>query len=142
MKLISGSGESGKSTFIKQLRIIKGNGFTDKNRTEFTLIIRSNLLQITRSILSAMALLYIELETQEAREDRAKVLQLLEEEVGEMHPDEIIEIDPQKVVSVSQSVINLWRDEGFKACYRRNKEYQVSVAAANYYAGANSALII
>ena len=60
---LTGSGESGKSTFIKQLKIIKGSGFEEHLRGEFVLVIRSNLLQACRSILSAMAVLYIEFES-------------------------------------------------------------------------------
>ena len=58
-----GSGESGKSTFIKQLKIIKGCGFDEKVRSEFVAVIRSNLLQATKSILAAMAILYIEFDS-------------------------------------------------------------------------------
>ena len=122
---VSGAGESGKSTFIKQLMIIKGNGFNERSRVEYTIIIRSNLLQVTRSILSAMALLYIELEKQESKEDRDKVLHFLNDEVGDVDPDEILEVDPAKLQTISQCIVNLWRDEGFKACEMRKREYQV-----------------
>ena len=33
---VSGTGESGKSTFIKQMRIIHGSGFNDEDKSEAT----------------------------------------------------------------------------------------------------------
>ncbi len=39
-----GTGESGKSTFIKQMRIIHGNGYSDKDRLKFKPLIYRNIL--------------------------------------------------------------------------------------------------
>ena len=49
---------------MKQLQIIHGAGFNETDRAEFVAVIRSNLLQATKSILAAMAILYIEFDTQ------------------------------------------------------------------------------
>lgn len=132
--LLLGSGESGKSTFIKQLRIIKGSGFNETNRADFVLVIRSNLLQATKSILSAMAILYIEFETQEAKAESQKVLQLLNEEANNANPDydESIDVSPTKLAAISNSIVTMWKDEGFKQCFNRSKEYQL-MDSAEYY---------
>lgn len=130
--LLLGAGESGKSTFIKQLMIIKGDGFNERSKTEYTTIIRSNLLQVTRSILAAMALLYIELEKQESKQDRDKILLFLSDEFGKVDSDDILEVNPAKLLTISQCIINLWKDEGFRSCHFRKKEYQLMDSAAYY----------
>lgn len=131
--LLLGSGESGKSTFIKQLMIIKGEGFDYKKRAEYVSVIRSNLLQTVRTILAAMNVLYIEFESQEGKKGSSRVLQFLSEEVGdEILPDDQINVSPQKLSDISDSIVDLWKDEGFRSCVKRSKEYQL-MDSARYY---------
>lgn len=130
--LLLGSGESGKSTFIKQLKIIKGSGFEEHLRGEFVLVIRSNLLQACRSILSAMAVLYIEFESPEADAEAKKIITLLNEEAANVTAVDAIRISPGQLASVSNSIVTLWKDEGFRQCFRRSKEYQL-IDSAKYY---------
>lgn len=49
-----GSGCSGKTTFLKQLRIVYGDGFTEKERRDFKSIIYSNIRRAMIRILEAM----------------------------------------------------------------------------------------
>lgn len=49
-----GSGCSGKTTFLKQLRIVYGDGYTEKERREFKPIIYSNVRRAMIRILEAM----------------------------------------------------------------------------------------
>ena len=39
-----GTGESGKSTFIKQMRIIHGQGYSEKDRLKFKMEVYRNIL--------------------------------------------------------------------------------------------------
>ncbi|EDM12965.1 guanine nucleotide binding protein, alpha 14, isoform CRA_b [Rattus norvegicus] len=41
--LLLGTGESGKSTFIKQMRIIHGSGYSDEDRKGFTKLVYQNI---------------------------------------------------------------------------------------------------
>jgi len=134
--LLLGSGESGKSTFIKQLKIIKGSGFDEKDRTEAVSVIRSNLLQATKSILAAMAILYIDFESPDAESASKRVIQVLNED-NENAADQIIDVDKlivsaDKLADVSAAIVTLWKDEGFKQCFSRSKEYQL-IDSAKYY---------
>lgn len=52
--------ESGKSTFIKQLRIIHGVGYSDKDKKGFIKFIYRNIFMIMQSMIKAMDLLKIE----------------------------------------------------------------------------------
>ena len=40
---VSGCGESGKSTFIKQMRIIHGCGYSDEDKEGFKMIVYQNI---------------------------------------------------------------------------------------------------
>eukprot|EP00516_Mucochytrium_quahogii_P011109 CAMPEP_0203788148 /NCGR_PEP_ID=MMETSP0100_2-20121128/2666_1 /ASSEMBLY_ACC=CAM_ASM_000210 /TAXON_ID=96639 /ORGANISM=" , Strain NY0313808BC1" /LENGTH=350 /DNA_ID=CAMNT_0050690819 /DNA_START=71 /DNA_END=1120 /DNA_ORIENTATION=+ len=52
--LLLGTGESGKSTIFKQMRILYGKGYDEKSRSQFVRIIHGNLMAGTRIILDNM----------------------------------------------------------------------------------------
>lgn len=55
----SGTGESGKSTFIKQMRIIHGSGYSVEDRRGFTKLVYQNILISVQAMLQAMRALGI-----------------------------------------------------------------------------------
>lgn len=57
-----GAGESGKSTFAKQMKILHMNGFDDTERSSFRLIIRKNILHSFETILRSCESLGIQVE--------------------------------------------------------------------------------
>ncbi|KAL0574068.1 Guanine nucleotide-binding protein alpha-2 subunit [Marasmius crinis-equi] len=65
--LLLGSGESGKSTVVKQMRIIHNNGFTDKERKAFRPIVCRNALESAHAIILAMRKLNIHCSTSRNR---------------------------------------------------------------------------
>ena len=54
-----GTGEAGKSTFIKQMRIIHGAGYTTKDRAEYRVGIYKHILHGMQILINAMKLLDI-----------------------------------------------------------------------------------
>jgi len=50
----AGTGESGKSTFIKQMRIIHGDGFSDEDRRGYITLIFQNIFMAMQSMIMAM----------------------------------------------------------------------------------------
>ena len=52
--LLLGTGESGKSTFIKQMRIIHGSGYSDEDKRSFIKLIFQNIITSLNSIITAM----------------------------------------------------------------------------------------
>lgn len=50
----AGTGEAGKSTFIKQMRIIHGQGYSDKDRAEFTVLVYRNIFTGIQILARAM----------------------------------------------------------------------------------------
>lgn len=49
-----GTGESGKSTFIKQMRIIHGAGYSDEERRNFIKIVYQNICMAMFTMIRAM----------------------------------------------------------------------------------------
>lgn len=56
----SGTGESGKSTFIKQMRIIHGSGYSDEDKRGFIKLVYQNIFMAMQSMIRAMDLLRID----------------------------------------------------------------------------------
>ena len=52
--LLLGAGESGKSTILKQMKLIYANGFTDQDRKQWRVVIFANLVSAFHTILQAM----------------------------------------------------------------------------------------
>ncbi|KAK2535590.1 hypothetical protein Q9966_006811 [Columba livia] len=118
---MEGAGESGKSTIVKQMKIIHKDGFTYKERMEFRPIIYSNAVQSILSIVKAMAKLGISYENPARIEDERKLCAMATAlEDGNMS-SELVELIKQ-----------LWSDGGTQACFTRAAEYQLSDSAAYY----------
>ncbi|KAJ1505195.1 guanine nucleotide-binding protein subunit alpha [Coelomomyces lativittatus] len=52
--LLLGTGESGKSTILKQMQLIHGVGYSSEDRKEFKQVIHQNLLQSLRTLVEAV----------------------------------------------------------------------------------------
>jgi guanine nucleotide-binding protein subunit alpha len=50
----TGAGESGKSTVLKQMRVIHAGGFTETERKQWRVVIFNNLINAFQIILGAM----------------------------------------------------------------------------------------
>ena len=59
MMLCLGTGESGKSTFIKQMRIIHGSGYSDDDKRGFIKLVYQNIFMAMNSMIRAMETLKI-----------------------------------------------------------------------------------
>lgn len=58
--MFPGTGESGKSTFIKQMRIIHGSGYSDEDKRGFIKLVYQNIFMAMQSMIRAMDLLKIQ----------------------------------------------------------------------------------
>jgi len=120
--LLLGAGESGKSTILKQMKIIHEGSYTNEERDSYKEIIFSNTVQSMHVILDAMQLLQIELEDQ-SLVPAGKMIQSLPTQVDKRH------LDPQLVTAIRQ----LWQDPGVKRCFERSREFQLNDSAAYYF---------
>ncbi|XP_044251713.1 G protein alpha q subunit-like [Drosophila takahashii] len=118
--LLLGTGESGKSTFIKQMRIIHGNGYSAEDRREYITLIFQNIFMAMQSMIKAMDKLKIFYGQEEHSELAALVMT----------------IDYETVTTLEDPYLNaiktLWDDAGIQECYRRRREYQLTDSAKYY----------
>lgn len=111
--LLLGTGESGKSTIIKQMRIIYGKGFQEDDRKEYTLLVYRNILRSMRAMLDAMETLQIPLAD--------KSLQDVAYAILDTDPNTYGDIQPHK-----DAFKRLWEDAGVRKVFERGNEYQLS----------------
>ncbi|KAB5567778.1 hypothetical protein PHYPO_G00236770 [Pangasianodon hypophthalmus] len=118
--LLLGTGESGKSTFIKQMRIIHGAGYTEEDRKTFTKLVFQNIITAMQSMIRAMETLSISLGSPD----------------NQAHADLLIEVDVDKMMELEESYVEaircLWKDPGIIECYDRRREYQLTDSAKYY----------
>ncbi|OZJ02872.1 hypothetical protein BZG36_03799 [Bifiguratus adelaidae] len=63
--LLLGAGESGKSTILKQMRLIHASGFSPVERENFRLVVFSNMTEAMHAMLQAMEQLKIPMESKQ-----------------------------------------------------------------------------
>lgn len=116
--LLLGAGESGKSTILKQMKLINHGSYSQEERDSYKEIIFSNTLQSMRVILDAMDNLDIALaDGNNAR--RAEVILGLPPQIeAEKLPSE-----------VADAIYGLWKDAGVQACFERSREFQLNDSA-------------
>ncbi|KAJ3874249.1 guanine nucleotide binding protein alpha subunit [Lentinula edodes] len=119
--LLLGAGESGKSTVLKQMKLIHHGGYNDSERDSYKEIIFSNTIQSMRAILDAMPSLDLFLNpSNDAR--RATILSLpVQLEVDVMPRD------------VGDSIRGLWSDPAVKEAVKRSREFQLNDSAVYYF---------
>uniref|UniRef100_A0A8B9QFU7 Guanine nucleotide-binding protein subunit alpha n=2 Tax=Palaeognathae TaxID=8783 RepID=A0A8B9QFU7_APTOW len=118
--LLLGTGESGKSTFIKQMRIIHGSGYTEEDRKGFTKLVYQNIFTAIQAMIRAMDTLKIQY-TLEENEDNAQMIR-------EVEVDKVTVLERKQVEAIKK----LWEDPGIQECYDRRREYQLSDSAKYY----------
>lgn len=123
--LLLGAGESGKSTIVKQMRIIYGEGFQDKDRAEYTPLVYQNILRSTQAIYAAMKKYNIPF----ADKNLERPIQLLSE------------IEPVSYTTFAKDVNTyklFWADRGVAMCFGRQREYQLTDSTQYYYERLNA----
>nr|XP_027779465.1 guanine nucleotide-binding protein subunit alpha-15-like [Marmota flaviventris] len=118
--LLLGPGESGKSTFIKQMRIIHGNGYSEEERKGFRPLVYQNIFVSMQALIEAMGRLQIPFSRPESQH----------------HASLVMSQDPYKVTTFEQrcavAVQYLWQDAGVQACYERRREFHLLDSAVYY----------
>ncbi|KAI7791359.1 guanine nucleotide-binding protein subunit alpha-11-like isoform X2 [Triplophysa rosa] len=114
--ILLGTGESGKTTFMKQMRIIHGKGFSEDERRGYTKLVFQNIFTALRAMTQAMSTLKIPYVNSQ-NETYAQLFQLLED--TDIH--RIMQIQKGHVDAIRQ----LWVDKGIQFCYQRRREYQL-----------------
>ncbi|BHF79068.1 Guanine nucleotide binding protein (G protein), alpha [Sparganum proliferum] len=118
--LLLGAGESGKSTIVKQMKIIHDGGFTLEDNRQYRLVVFSNTIQSMATILRAMDTLSISFDDEEqGSEDARTVLEVIQA-MQDMTP-----FSPELLAAMKR----LWADSGVQQCFSRSNEYQLNDSA-------------
>eukprot|EP00795_Rhopilema_esculentum_P003758 gene3758-15039_t len=123
--LLLGTGESGKSTFIKQMRIIHGQGYTEEDRRGYSKLVYQNIFQAIQALTRAMDMLKIPYSKPDPHEQYAMT---------------VLNVNHETVTSLddhyAQMIQSLWDDKGIQEAYDRRREFQLS-DSANYLTDIN-----
>uniref|UniRef100_A0A674ND38 Guanine nucleotide-binding protein subunit alpha n=1 Tax=Takifugu rubripes TaxID=31033 RepID=A0A674ND38_TAKRU len=118
--LLLGTGESGKSTFIKQMRIIHGSGYTDDDKKSFIRLVYQNIFTSMQAMIHATENLRIPFKYEQNKSNAQLVC----------------EVDVEKVSSFCQPYVGamkaLWADPSIQEAYDRRREYQLSDSTRYY----------
>ncbi|KJE89708.1 guanine nucleotide-binding protein G(q) subunit alpha [Capsaspora owczarzaki ATCC 30864] len=115
--LLLGAGESGKSTIVKQMRIIHGEGYSAKDCAEFKNIIYDNIVKSMQTL----------------------VIQAEKFELPLQHPelaDKLKEYEGQQQVlfeEYADSVTQLWADPSIQETFDRKRQFQLNDSAKYYF---------
>ncbi|XP_018517847.1 guanine nucleotide-binding protein G(q) subunit alpha [Lates calcarifer] len=118
--LLLGTGESGKSTFIKQMRIIHGRGYSEEDKRGFTRLVYQNIFTAMQAMIQAMNTLQIPYKYEHNKANASLVSG----------------VDAEKLTTLINPYVDalksLWSDPGIQECYNRKREYQISDSAKYY----------
>lgn len=120
--LLLGAGESGKSTILKQMKLIHDDGYSKEELLAFREVIFSNTIQSMQVVLEAMATLNIEFEHPENETYKAVLLDQPNQIESSTFPHE-----------VAVAIKALWEDAGVKKCVERSSEFQLNDSAFYYF---------
>ena len=128
--LLFGSEESGKSTFIKQMKIIYAGGYSTEEKQSYGVIIVNNVISAMQTLIKYM-----------------KAQQIpFHDETSDEYADFVEKMDLKKIVipgtghrsyegmEMLHIVRELWRDVAVQTCYwQQQKEFQISESISYFF---------
>ena len=121
--LLLGAGESGKSTIVKQMKIIHDDGYSPGECKQYRPVVHSNTLQSMFAILQAMKKLEIDF-NKESPTILYDVKMFFE--VTQNSSECPITYELGEIMN------RIWSDEGVQICYSRSREYQLNDSAGYF----------
>jgi len=113
--LLLGTGESGKTTFVKQMKILYGGGFTDEEKAGYRVDIINNAVDGMAELVTGMATLGIQYKGGAAIESLGRDL------LGYKHREGSHVLGP----GIGTTIKRLWGDAGVKECFARRHQLQI-----------------
>jgi len=113
--LLLGSGESGKSTFLKQMRIIHGSNFVAEELKQFKLVIYGNVVKGMKVLIDARDKLRIPW-GDNRNDKRANFI---------FSYDSNIKLEEPVFAQFVPLIVELWKDKGIRTAFDRRREFQL-----------------
>ncbi|KAJ8587682.1 guanine nucleotide binding protein, alpha subunit [Rhizopogon salebrosus TDB-379] len=121
--LLLGSGESGKSTIVKQMKIIHQNGFTTEELMTFRPIIYRNTIDSAQAIVIQMRNMNVECETPANRLCADRIIEYRVEST----PNFIFSAD------IAQAIHDMWQDPVIPKVMDRSSEFYLMDSASYFF---------
>ncbi|WWC69863.1 guanine nucleotide-binding protein subunit alpha [Kwoniella pini CBS 10737] len=122
--LLLGSGESGKSTIVKQMKIIHQNGYSREELLSFRQIVHKNVLDSAQALIMAMRKIGVDPEEPNNRVYADRILEYR------------MDADPLSVLptEVLHNVDSLWHDPVIPSVMDRSSEFYLMDSATYFFA--------
>ncbi|PNS16988.1 hypothetical protein CAC42_4952 [Sphaceloma murrayae] len=121
--LLLGSGESGKSTIVKQMKIIHQNGYTMEELALYQHTVYKNLVDCSKALVGAMRQFDIEPEKPGNKDHCAFVMDY------QLDPDPAAHIDPH----MSDVVASIWADPAMAKVFDHSTEFYLMDSAPYFF---------
>lgn len=121
--LLLGAGESGKSTVVKQVKLIwkiGGGVFTDAEKSDYILALRRNCVEVIQTLVEAVTNLNIAVANDDA---------LLKQQISAVQQ---LSADGKLTVEASQAIKSVWASVPIQEAYSRRAEFWL-LDATPYY---------
>ncbi|XP_028310829.1 guanine nucleotide-binding protein G(o) subunit alpha-like [Gouania willdenowi] len=121
--LMLGTAESGKSTLIKQIKIIYSNGFSKQELISFKPAVVDNLLTSMKMVLQGMGMLRINLVNKNNRTHASSILSC----------SQCLGDDQELLPFVAHAFCSLWADHGVRAAAARGYQFNLNDSALYFF---------
>jgi len=110
--LLLGTGDAGKSTFLKQLKMIHNDGFSVKEVHQFRVVLQDNLITSIQKILAC---------------ENVKVPKGLQDSRQSV-------LDAETAIACVEDIVTLWKDESLKHAFEHRHELEIEIpSTADYF---------
>jgi len=118
--LLLGSGDSGKSTIAKQMKIIHLDGFSEEERRSYRTSIANNVLGSIRTLIhQCWKFGYV---FEKNNESRAQKIMDIPRET-----------EPYISSELAEDIMCLWQDQAIKSTFERSSEFQLNDSTKYYF---------
>ena len=107
--LLLGTGESGKSTFAKQMKILHASGFSTDDRMSYRNVLFGNAIENMLSLISGADMLGITLQERDAADEVLKY----------------DDFDPEDFLELHAVIQTCWNDPGIQESYEQRSKFQL-----------------
>ncbi|CRG89690.1 Guanine nucleotide-binding protein alpha-3 subunit [Talaromyces islandicus] len=121
--LLLGSGESGKSTIVKQMKIIHQNGYSTEELALYRLTVYKNLLDCAKALIQAYNHFDVEPTSQRVRDFLTYIMDY------NIDPDPNIPLDPK----VGEAVTFIWNDPCTASVLEHQSEFYLMDSAPYFF---------
>ncbi|GBL88087.1 Guanine nucleotide-binding protein subunit alpha-13 [Araneus ventricosus] len=121
--LLLGAGESGKSTFLKQMKIIHGDNFDNESVVQYKSTIYQNTIKGMKVLVDARIKLGIRWENPESAKYANHILMY----------DNNMYLDLKTFQDFAYSVQELWKDQAIRTAFDRRREFQLGDNVRYYF---------